>query len=130
MNIGFVFQSFNLIPGYTVIENILVPTDMTTMSKKEKRGKALNLLSMLGLAGFENKMPHSLSGGERQRVAIARALMNDPDIILADEPTGALDKDNADRIIELLKSIARQGKLVLVVTHSEKVAVKCDRNNR
>ncbi len=127
MNIGFVFQSFNLIPGYTVIENVLVPTDMTTMSKKEKRGKALNLLSMLGLAGFENKMPHSLSGGERQRVAIARALMNDPDIILADEPTGALDKDNADRIIELVKSIARQGKLVLVVTHSEKVAAKCDR---
>jgi len=127
LNIGFVFQSFNLIPTYTVLENILAPSDMTTMPDKIKREKASRLLSRLGLAGFEDKMPSSLSGGEKQRVAIARALMNDPDVILADEPTGALDKNNAENIILLLKSIAAEGKLVVVVTHSQKVADQCDR---
>ncbi|HHW47479.1 MAG TPA: ATP-binding cassette domain-containing protein [Clostridiaceae bacterium] len=127
LNIGFVFQSFNLIPTYTVFENILVPADMTTMPEKIKKEKAYKLISRLGLAGLEDKMPSSLSGGEKQRVAIARALMNDPDIILADEPTGALDKKNAENIITLLKSIAAEGKLVVVVTHSPKVANQCNR---
>lgn len=127
LNIGFIFQSFNLIPTYTVMENILAPSDMTTMPDKIKKKKASKMLSRLGLKGYEDKMPSSLSGGEKQRVAIARALMNDPDIILADEPTGALDKNNAENIVTLLKSIAAEGKLVVVVTHSQKVANQCDR---
>lgn len=99
LNIGFVFQSFNLIPTYTVLENILAPAEMTTMSVRAKREKAERLITRLGLSGLEDKLPTTLSGGEKQRDAIARALINDPDIILADEPTGALDKKNADNII-------------------------------
>jgi putative ABC transport system permease protein len=125
--IGFIFQSFHLIPTYTALENILTPANMTTMSQEEKLKKAMGLIRKLGLSGLEDKLPSKLSGGENQRVAIARALMNDPEIILADEPTGALDKNNAANIISLLQEISDEGTLVIVVTHSQKVASECNR---
>ncbi|TGA98281.1 ATP-binding cassette domain-containing protein [Sporolactobacillus shoreae] len=121
-NVGFIFQSFNLINHMTVLNNVLVTLKMTTMSEKERVAHAKELLTTVGLADHIHKRPNQLSGGQKQRVAIARALANNPDIILADEPTGALDKKNSEQIMELLDSIAKQGKLVVTVTHSQKVA--------
>jgi ABC-type lipoprotein export system ATPase subunit/ABC-type lipoprotein release transport system permease subunit len=127
LKIGFIFQSFNLISTYTVMENILTPANMTTAPQEEKKAEAFHLIKRLHLEGLEDKLPSLLSGGEKQRVAIARALMNDPDILFADEPTGALDRGNAQIILSLLQDIAREGKLVIVVTHSQKVANGCSR---
>lgn len=121
-NVGFIFQSFNLINHMTVLNNVLITLKMTTMSDKERVAHAKELLTTVGLADHLQKRPNQLSGGQKQRVAIARALANNPDIILADEPTGALDKKNSEQIMELLDSIAKQGKLVVTVTHSQKVA--------
>lgn len=121
-NVGFIFQSFNLINHMTVLNNVLVTLKMTTMSEKERVAHAKELLTTVGLADHIHKRPNQLSGGQKQRVAIARALANNPDIILADEPTGALDKKNSEQIMDLLDSIAKQGKLVVTVTHSQKVA--------
>ncbi|WP_100489135.1 ATP-binding cassette domain-containing protein [Sporolactobacillus pectinivorans] len=121
-NVGFIFQSFNLINHMTVLDNVLVTLKMTTMSEKERVAHAKELLTTVGLADHLHKRPNQLSGGQKQRVAIARALANNPDIILADEPTGALDKKNSEQIMELLDQIAKQGKLVVTVTHSQKVA--------
>jgi putative ABC transport system permease protein len=127
LNVGFIFQSFNLIPTLTVLENIKTSSDMTSRSESEKHEKAMNLVSQLGLKGMEHKRPSTLSGGQKQRVSIARALMNDPDLLLADEPTGALDKENAESVTQLLKEIAQNGTLVVVVTHSQRVASACDK---
>ncbi|MCO7127334.1 ATP-binding cassette domain-containing protein [Sporolactobacillus shoreicorticis] len=121
-NVGFIFQSFNLINHMTVLNNVLITLKMTTMSDKERVAHAKELLTTVGLADHLHKRPNQLSGGQKQRVAIARALANNPDIILADEPTGALDKKNSEQIMELLDTIAKQGKLVITVTHSQKVA--------
>lgn len=120
--IGFVFQSFNLIPHLSILENVTIPLTLSNMKESEKNEKAINLLTKLGLASQIKKKPTQLSGGQKQRVAIARALINDPDIILADEPTGALDTATTGQILEILKEIADDGKLVIMVTHSEKVA--------
>ncbi|KAA0546717.1 ATP-binding cassette domain-containing protein [Bacillus sp. BGMRC 2118] len=122
LKIGFIFQSFNLISHLNVLENVLLTMQMTDLNTSEREEKAKNILINLGLGNHLNKKPNQLSGGQKQRVAIARALSNDPDIILADEPTGALDKKNSDQIMQLLDSIAEQGKLVITVTHSQKVA--------
>jgi ABC-type lipoprotein export system ATPase subunit/ABC-type lipoprotein release transport system permease subunit len=127
LNIGFIFQSFNLIPTLTVLENIKTSADMTTRSEEDKHQKAMELIDQLGLKGQEHKRPSTLSGGQKQRVSIARALMNDPDLLLADEPTGALDKENAESVTQLLKNIAQQGTLVVVVTHSQRVASQCEK---
>lgn len=127
LKVGFVFQSFNLISTYSTLENIMTGANMTDMSKADKEAKAKELVEKLGLQGLENKLPSKMSGGQKQRVAIARALMNEPDMILADEPTGALDKENSDNVTQLIKQIASEGTLVVVVTHSEKVAQECDR---
>jgi ABC-type antimicrobial peptide transport system, ATPase component len=121
-NVGFIFQSFNLINHMTVLNNVMITLKMTTMSEKERVAHAKELLTTVGLADHLYKRPNQLSGGQKQRVAIARALANNPDIILADEPTGALDKKNSEQIMGLLNGIARQGKLVVTVTHSQKVA--------
>lgn len=121
-NVGFIFQSFNLINHMTVLNNVLITLKMTTMSEKERVAHAKDLLTTVGLGDHLHKRPNQLSGGQKQRVAIARALANNPDIILADEPTGALDKKNSEQIMELLDTIAKQGKLVITVTHSQKVA--------
>lgn len=127
LSVGFVFQSFNLISTLTILENIETAAKMTTMTLQQREKKALSLIKKLGLEGMEHKLPSQLSGGQKQRVSIARALMNDPDMILADEPTGALDKENAQSVTELLKQIAHDGTLVIVVTHSQRVAKQCDK---
>ncbi|MCL1631096.1 ATP-binding cassette domain-containing protein [Sporolactobacillus sp. CPB3-1] len=121
-NVGFIFQSFNLINHMSVLSNVLITLKMTSMSEKERIAHAKNLLITVGLGDHLHKRPNQLSGGQKQRVAIARALANNPDIILADEPTGALDKKNSEQIMKLLDDIAKQGKLVITVTHSQKVA--------
>ncbi len=120
--IGFVFQSFNLIPHLSILENVTIPLTLSNIKEGEKNEKAIKLLTKLGLGSQIKKKPTQLSGGQKQRVAIARALINDPDIILADEPTGSLDTATTGQILEILKEIADDGKLVIMVTHSEKVA--------
>ena len=120
-NIGFIFQNFNLIDNLSIIDNILLPIEKDMISYKEKRKRAINLLKKLNIYLIKNKKINELSGGQKQRVAIARGLINNPSIILADEPTGALDEDNSKLILDILKEINKEGKLVIVVTHSKKV---------
>ncbi len=120
--IGFVFQSFNLIPHLSILDNVTIPLTLSNEKEGVKNKKAIELLTKLGLKDHIKKKPTQLSGGQKQRVAIARALINDPDIILADEPTGALDSSTTIQILDLLKEIADEGKLVIMVTHSERVA--------
>lgn len=120
--IGFVFQSFNLIPHLSILDNVTIPLTLSDVKESEKNEKAKIILKKLGLENQIKKKPTQLSGGQKQRVAIARALINDPDIILADEPTGSLDSQTTAQILEILKEIADEGKLVIMVTHSEKVA--------
>lgn len=120
--IGFVFQSFNLIPHLSVLDNVTISLTLSNVKDSEKKKRAVELLTKLGLKDQIKKKPTQLSGGQKQRVAIARALINNPDIILADEPTGALDSSTTSQILSILKEIADDGKLVIMVTHSEKVA--------
>lgn len=121
--IGFVFQSFNLIPHLSILDNVTIALTLSNVKESVKNEKAVEILTKLGLKEQIKKKPTQLSGGQKQRVAIARALINDPDIILADEPTGALDSQTTTQILNLLKEIADdEGKLVIMVTHSEKVA--------
>ncbi|WP_220729151.1 ABC transporter ATP-binding protein/permease [Apilactobacillus zhangqiuensis] len=120
--IGFIFQSFNLISHLTILDNVLVPLEMTTLSKKEQVARAKGLLAKVGLSDHIHKYPNQLSGGQKQRVSIARALAGDPEMLIADEPTGALDPENTTEILQILDNIAKEGKLVLTVTHSQKVA--------
>ncbi|MEH7011384.1 ATP-binding cassette domain-containing protein [Neobacillus niacini] len=120
--IGFIFQSFNLIPHLSVLENVMIAMQMMDKSEKERTKRAMEILKEVGLMDHAKKRPNQLSGGQKQRVAIARALANDPEIILADEPTGALDQETGGQILELLDSIAKKGVLIITVTHSQKVA--------
>ncbi len=120
--IGFVFQSFNLISHLSILDNVTLALTLSNVSEKEKIEKATQMLKRVGLENQLKKKPTQLSGGQKQRVAIARALINDPEIIIADEPTGALDSETSMQILQILKEIADSGKLVLMVTHSEKVA--------
>ncbi len=120
--VGFVFQSFNLIPQLSILDNVTIALTLSNVSGEEKVKKATEVLSRLGLEKHLKKKPNQLSGGQKQRVAIARALINDPEIILADEPTGALDSETSFQILDILKEIADGGKLVIMVTHSEKIA--------
>ncbi len=125
--IGFVFQSFNLIPHLSVLENVTIAMQMTAKSEKERNKRAVEILTEVGLANQLTKKPNQLSGGQKQRVAIARALANDPEIILADEPTGALDQETSEQILTLLDNIAKKGMLIITVTHSQRVADKGSR---
>lgn len=120
--VGYIYQSYNLIPHLTVLDNVQMSLDMTTLSAGERKGRALQLLDEVGLADQVAKYPHQLSGGQKQRVAIARALATDPKVIIADEPTGALDAENTQEVLQLLDKIAKDGKLVIAVTHSQEVA--------
>lgn len=120
--VGFVFQSFHLISHLTILENVMVPLEMSALSRSERTDRAKSLLAKVGLSEHLEKHPNQLSGGQKQRVAIARALANDPEIIIADEPTGALDSQNTEEVLKILDNIAKEGKLVIAVTHSQMVA--------
>ena len=120
-SIGFVFQSYNLIPHQTVLANVEMALTLAGVSKRERRQRAVSVLKKVGLGDHIHKKPNQMSGGQMQRVAIARALINNPDILLADEPTGALDSETSVQIMELLKEIAKD-KLVIMVTHNPELA--------
>ena len=122
-SIGFVFQNYNLIMHQTVLSNVEMSLTLSGVSKTERRKRAFAVLEEVGLKGQEHKLPNQLSGGQMQRVAIARALVNNPEIILADEPTGALDSDTSIQVMELLKKVAKD-RLVIMVTHNPKLAEK------
>ncbi|WP_457641848.1 ABC transporter ATP-binding protein [Persephonella sp.] len=125
--IGFIFQQFYLIEYLTVLENVIVPTVYSKNPVKNAKDKAKKLLGEVGLAEKIAFKPNQLSGGQQQRVAIARALINNPDLILADEPTGALDSKTATEIMEIFKNLHKEGKTIVVVTHDPKVANIADR---
>jgi putative ABC transport system ATP-binding protein len=125
--IGFVFQNFNLIQQLTVRENLEVPLFYQDCPAQARREKSLRLLSLVELGDRSHHRPSELSGGEQQRVAIARALINDPLIVLADEPTGNLDTATGEVILDIFDALRRQGKTVIMVTHEPAVANRCDR---
>ena len=125
--IGVVFQSFNLITKYTALENVILSMDVSGCKIKDKKKKAIELLDSVGLDDDEaNRRVLKLSGGQQQRVAIARALSYNPDIILADEPTGNLDRDTQKEIMDIFRELTNQGKCVILVSHSPDVAEMCD----
>ena len=120
--IGFVFQSFNLIPRTSALRNVELPMAYQGVSRAERRRRAAEALTAVGLAERMEHQPHELSGGQQQRVAIARALVTEPAMVLADEPTGALDTASTHEILELLHELNRKGTTVVVITHEEEVA--------
>ena len=119
--IGFVFQSYNLIPHQTVLSNVELALTISGITARERKQRALDALEKVGLREQAHKKPNQMSGGQMQRVAIARALVNDPDILLADEPTGALDTDTSVQVMDLLKEVAKD-RLVVMVTHNPELA--------
>ncbi len=120
--VGFVFQQYNLSPSLNALENVELPMLFAGVPKEQRRKRAKELLEMMGLGHRLYHYPNQLSGGQQQRVAIARALANDPEVILADEPTGNLDTKTGERIIELFKDLHRKGKTIVIVTHNPDVA--------
>ena len=128
--IGFVFQSFNLLTFKTAAENVALPLYYKQIQRKERQLKALEYLERVGLKEWANHLPSELSGGQQQRVAIARALISEPKIILADEPTGALDTQTSYDVMDLFKSFNEEGKTLLLVTHEEDIAAKTNRTIR
>lgn len=129
--IGMVMQDFALIEGFTALENVLIPLDFVRkdkrIKKKERRQKALEMLEMVGMKEYADKPVNNLSGGQKQRVAIARAIANEPSLILADEPTGALDTETTGEIMKLFIELNKQGRTIVIVTHDMKVAEQCNR---
>ena len=129
--IGMVMQDFALIEGFTALENVLIPLDFERkdkrIKKKERRQKALEMLEMVGMKEYADKPVNNLSGGQKQRVAIARAIANKPSMILADEPTGALDSKTTGEIMKLFIELNKQGRTIVIVTHDMKVAEQCNR---
>lgn len=126
--IGFVFQSFNLIPYKTAMENVALPLVFQGVKHKERNAKVLSLLDKMGLKDWAGHLPSELSGGQKQRVAIARALITNPKVILADEPTGALDSVTSHEVMKILIDINRtEKKTMLIVTHDEQIAKMCQR---
>jgi len=120
--IGFVFQTFNLLPRTTALENVALPLIYAGKSKSERLKKAKEILKMVGLEDRMTHLPNELSGGQRQRVAIARALVNNPSIILADEPTGNLDSTTSEEIMQLFEELHQKGHTIIIVTHEEDIA--------
>ena len=125
--IGFVFQTFNLLPRTTALDNVALPMVYAGFSKSERKVRAEEVLNQVGLADRMDHQPNQLSGGQRQRVAVARALVNNPSIILADEPTGNLDSKTSEEIMKLFGDIHKLGNTVIVVTHEEEVAAYAHR---
>ena len=126
-NIGMVFQHFNLFPHMSVLENIMfAPVEHKLMTREEAQKVGMDLLEKVGLADKADANPDSLSGGQKQRVAIARALVNNPEMIVADEPTGSLDSQSQENVLEIFKELAEAGKTVIIVTHNPEVADYAD----
>lgn len=125
--IGFVFQSFNLLNFKNAIENVALPLYYQKMSRKKRNKLAEGYLERVGLKDWSLHLPNEMSGGQRQRVAIARALITDPKIILADEPTGALDSNTSEEVMNIFKEVNASGKTILIVTHENEVAAKTER---
>ena len=125
--IGFVFQSYNLIPHQTVLANVELALTISGVGKEERRKRAVDALEKVGLGQQLHKKPNQMSGGQMQRVAIARALVNDPEILLADEPTGELDSKAAQELLRLFSSVNHDGQTILMVTHSVKAASSANR---
>lgn len=123
--IGFVFQQFYLMPGLSVRDNIMLPAVFSR--KRAEKNKVESLIDAVGLRDRRDHFPHQLSGGEMQRVAIARALVNDPEVVLADEPTGNLDSENSEKIFELLRSLHAKGYTIVMVTHNSDLARRAER---
>lgn len=127
MQIGFVFQTFHLVPTLSALENVELPLLFQRVPRAQRRARAQELLQKVGMADRMHHKPAQLSGGERQRVAIARALAADPEIILADEPTGNLDSASGKAVLELLKQLHHEGKTIILVTHNPEAAEYADR---
>jgi putative ABC transport system ATP-binding protein len=125
--LGFVFQSFNLITYKNALENVALPLYYKGVGRKERQKIAMEYLEKVGLKEWANHLPSELSGGQKQRVAIARALVTNPKVVLADEPTGALDSATSHSVMEMLKEINREGMTVFVITHEEDIAEETDR---
>ena len=125
--LGFVFKSFNLINYKNALENVVLPLYYQGVSRKEREEKALKYLDDVGLKDWANHLPTELSGGQKQRVAIARAMVGEPKVLLADEPTGALDSNTSKEVMDLIQKINKAGKTILVVTHEEDIAQMCSR---
>lgn len=125
--IGFIFQSFNLIGSISALRNVILPSLYRKAAREEREARAKELLAKVGLEERTDHKPKELSGGQQQRVSIARALINDPEIVLADEPTGALDSETGDQVMELLTELHQQGKTIIMVTHSAEIAKYADR---
>lgn len=125
--IGFIFQTFNLVPTLTALENVMLPMVFQRVSLYERRKRASSLLHRIGLGRRLNHLPNELSGGERQRVAICRALANDPEVILADEPTGNLDSKRGEEVVGMLNELSREGKTIIMVTHDLDMAKHADK---
>ena len=117
--LGFIFQSFNLVPYLTALENIMLPLAVTSLPSREKRERALTVLERVGLGSRGGHLPNQLSGGEQERVAIARALVNNPPLLLADEPTGSLDTATSVEIMNLLRGLNADGQTIVMVTHNQ-----------
>ena len=126
-HIGIVFQFFNLLEGMTVLENVVLPAMIAGTKRRPAETRARDLLDLLGLGDKAGEVPAVLSGGQRQRLAIARALANEPTLLLADEPTGALDTDGGREVLELFKRLHADGQTILLVTHNDEVAKAADR---
>jgi putative ABC transport system ATP-binding protein len=126
-NIGFVFQSFNLINSLTALQNVELPMVFKGLDAKQRREKAIKLLTSVGLGNRLDQRPPKLSGGENQRIAIARAMANDPMVILADEPTGNLDSKTGQGIIDIFKTLNKQNRTIIVITHDPRIAKEMKR---
>lgn len=129
-NIGFVFQNFALIENNTVFENTILPLQAINVPRKQAIKMTNEILTSVGIYDLKKKYPGQISGGQKQRVAIARALIGNPKMILADEPTGALDSETGNEIMDIFKEINKEGKTVVIVTHDEKIAAKTKRRIR
>ncbi len=125
--IGIVMQDFALVDEFTAIENVLLPLNLSANKKRDRRKIAFEALKEVGMEGWADKSVTTLSGGQKQRVAIARAVVNEPSIILADEPTGALDTENSKEIMNLFSVLNKSGKTIIIVTHDSEVAHKCNK---
>ena len=126
--VGYIFQLYHLIPVLTALENVELPLLITSLNRAERRKKAETALEIVGLKGRSSHTPSELSGGQEQRVAIARALVSDPALLVADEPTGDLDRESASKILDLLKSLSKEhGKTIVMVTHDARAAAAADR---